>query len=81
MQSGSSGRPVTRVGRAYADGVEVHGHDLAGDLMGRLTFTETSRLATACCAIVGQNLSREEWGLYLPPDMPYRPTCAEWPSG
>ncbi|HXG75939.1 MAG TPA: citryl-CoA lyase [Gaiellaceae bacterium] len=33
-------RPVTRIGRAYPDRVEVRGRDLAGDLMGRLTFTE-----------------------------------------
>jgi citrate synthase len=33
-------RPVTRIGRAYPDRVEVRGRDLAGDLMGRVTFTE-----------------------------------------
>jgi WD40 repeat protein len=33
------------------------------------------------CAIVGRNLSRDEWNLYLPSGMPYRPTCAEWPAG
>jgi citrate synthase len=32
--------PVTHVSRAYADRVEVRGRDLAGDLMGRLSFTE-----------------------------------------
>src|SRR5215468_3510048 len=32
--------PVTRIGRAYPDRVEVRGRDLCGDLMGRLTFTE-----------------------------------------
>jgi citrate synthase len=32
--------PVTRIGRAYPDRVEVRGRDLSGDLMGRLTFTE-----------------------------------------
>src|SRR5262245_42795841 len=30
----------TRISRAYPDRVEVRGRDLAGDLMGRLTFTE-----------------------------------------
>jgi citrate synthase len=30
----------TRIARAYPDRVEVRGRDLAGDLMGRLTFTE-----------------------------------------
>src|SRR5918911_5390222 len=30
----------THIGRAYPDRVEVRGRDLAGDLMGRLTFTE-----------------------------------------
>jgi len=30
----------TEIARAYPDRVEVRGHDLTGDLMGRLTFTE-----------------------------------------
>jgi WD40 repeat protein len=33
------------------------------------------------CAIVGRNLTREEWRLYLPSGAPYRATCSEWPSG
>jgi citrate synthase len=33
-------RPVSRISQAYPDRVEVRGRDLAGDLMGRLTFTE-----------------------------------------
>lgn len=32
--------PVTRIAQAFPDRVEVRGRDLAGDLMGRLTFTE-----------------------------------------
>ena len=32
--------PVSRIAQAYPDRVEVRGLDLAGDLMGRLTFTE-----------------------------------------
>jgi citrate synthase len=32
--------PVTQISQAYRDSVEVRGRDLAGDLMGRLTFTE-----------------------------------------
>jgi WD40 repeat protein/class 3 adenylate cyclase/energy-coupling factor transporter ATP-binding protein EcfA2/predicted Ser/Thr protein kinase len=32
------------------------------------------------CAIVGRNLSREEWNLYLPSGTPYRTTCAQWPA-
>ena len=32
--------PVTHIGQAYADRVEVRGRDLSGELMGRLTFTE-----------------------------------------
>jgi len=31
---------ATRIAQAYPDRVEVRGRDLAGDLMGRLTFTE-----------------------------------------
>jgi WD40 repeat protein len=32
------------------------------------------------CAIVGRNLTREEWQLYLPSGAPYRATCSEWTS-
>jgi len=32
--------PVSRIAQAYPDRVEVRGRDLAGDLMGRLSFTE-----------------------------------------
>jgi citrate synthase len=32
--------PASRISRAYPDRVEVRGRDLAGDLMGRVTFTE-----------------------------------------
>lgn len=35
-----SGDPVTRIAQAYPDRVDVRGRDLAGDLMGKLTFTE-----------------------------------------
>ena len=31
---------VSHIARAYSDRVEVRGHDLTGDLMGRLSFTE-----------------------------------------
>src|SRR5690349_12437335 len=40
MQIGPGGEPVTRISRATADRIEVRGRDLAGDLMGRLSFTE-----------------------------------------
>src|SRR2546427_4584769 len=40
MQIGKSGPPVSHIGQAYPDRVEVRGRDLCGDLMGRLTFTE-----------------------------------------
>jgi citrate synthase len=33
-------RPASPIGRPYPDRVEIRGRDLAGDLMGRLTFTE-----------------------------------------
>jgi WD40 repeat protein/class 3 adenylate cyclase/tRNA A-37 threonylcarbamoyl transferase component Bud32 len=32
------------------------------------------------CRIVGRNLSRDEWALYLPAGTPYRATCSEWPA-
>jgi citrate synthase len=40
MQIGKAGPPVSRISQAYPDRVEVRGRDLAGDLMGRLSFTE-----------------------------------------
>jgi citrate synthase len=40
MPIGKPGSPVTHIAQAYPDRVEVRGHDLAVDLMGRLTFTE-----------------------------------------
>src|SRR3954447_18502082 len=40
MQIGKAGAPVSHISQAHADRVEVRGRDLAGDLMGRLSFTE-----------------------------------------
>jgi citrate synthase len=37
---GKPGAAVSHISQAYPDRVEVRGRDLAGDLMGRLTFTE-----------------------------------------
>jgi citrate synthase len=40
MQIGKAGTPVSAICQAYPDRVEVRGRDLAGDLMGRVTFTD-----------------------------------------
>jgi citrate synthase len=40
MQIGEPGDPVSHIGQAYPDRVEIRGRDLTGDLMGRLSFTE-----------------------------------------
>jgi citrate synthase len=40
VETGKAGGALTRISQAYPDRVEVRGRDLAGDLMGRLTFTE-----------------------------------------
>ncbi len=40
MQIGKPGIPVSGICQAYPNRVEVRGHDLCGDLMGRLSFTE-----------------------------------------
>ncbi len=39
-QIGKGGDPVSHIGQAYPDRVEVRGRDLCGDLMGSLSFTE-----------------------------------------
>src|SRR2546421_4744303 len=40
MQIGKPGTPVSHISQAYPDRVEVRGRDLAGELIGRLSFTE-----------------------------------------
>ena len=40
MQIADSGAPVSHIGQAHPERVEVRGRDLTGDLMGRLSFTE-----------------------------------------
>ena len=40
MQIGKPGPPVSHIGQAYPDRIEVRGRDLSKDLMGRITFTE-----------------------------------------
>jgi citrate synthase len=44
VETGKAGPPVSHIGRAYPDRVEVRGRDLTGDLMGRLSFTELFHL-------------------------------------
>jgi citrate synthase len=44
MQRDNAGRPISRIGQAYPDRVEVRGRDLAGELMGTVTFTELFHL-------------------------------------
>ncbi len=39
MQIGKPGPAVSNICQAYPDRVEVRGHDLCGELMGRMTFT------------------------------------------
>src|SRR5919109_2078757 len=40
MQTGEAGRPSSEISQAYPDRVEVRGRDLAGELMGSVSFTE-----------------------------------------
>ena len=40
MQIGRPVAPVSHIAQAYSDRVEVRGHDLCDDLMGRVSFTE-----------------------------------------
>src|SRR5688500_17771906 len=55
MQIGKPGQPVSHISQAYPDRVEVRGHDLAGDLMGRLSFTEYFHLL-----LTGDEASEEQ---------------------
>ena len=51
------------------------------ETLGMLWDVDPAVWRERACAIVGRNLSREEWNLYLPPGTPYRATCPEWPTG
>jgi citrate synthase len=55
MKSGDRERPTSRISQAYPDRVDVRGHDLAGDLMGRLSFTEYFHLL-----LTGQEPSEDQ---------------------
>jgi citrate synthase len=44
MTIGKSRDPVSRIAQGYPDRVEVRGRDLAGELIGRMTFTELFHL-------------------------------------
>jgi citrate synthase len=44
VQIGRADEPFTRISRAFPDRIEVRGHDLASDVMGRLGFTELFHL-------------------------------------
>ena len=50
------------------------------DPLGMLWDVDPAVWRRRACAIVGRNLSREEWNLYLPSGTPYRATCSEWPT-
>jgi WD40 repeat protein len=42
---------------------------------------DPQRWVAAACAAAGHNLSRADWGRYLPSGSTYRATCPEFPSG
>lgn len=44
MTIGTPGDPVSRIAQGYADRVEVRGRDLAGELIGHVSFTELFHL-------------------------------------
>jgi citrate synthase len=51
----TAGAPATRICRAYSDRVEVRGRDLAGDLMGRVSFTDYF-----CLLLTGEEPTEEQ---------------------
>ena len=55
MQIGGADDPVTHISQAYQDRVEVRGHDLANELIGRVSFTEYFHLL-----LTGQSPSEEQ---------------------
>jgi citrate synthase len=55
MRIGKGERPLSHISQAHPDRVEVRGRDLAGDLMGRLSFTEYFHLL-----LTGEEPSQEQ---------------------
>ena len=55
MARGDAAAPISRISQAYPDRVEVRGHDLVGDVMGRLSFTEYFHLL-----LTGQEPSEDQ---------------------
>jgi WD40 repeat protein len=51
------------------------------ETLGMLWEVDPALWRARACAIVGRNLSREEWALYLPEGTGYGATCPEWPLG
>jgi WD40 repeat protein len=49
------------------------------DSLGMLWDVDPLVWRRRACAIVGRNLTRDEWKLYLPAGTPYRATCTAWP--
>jgi hypothetical protein len=44
----------------------------------RVWIATLEEVAEIGCRKVWRNMTREEWGRYLPEE-PYRKTCAQWP--
>jgi citrate synthase len=55
VRIGKDGSATSGIGQAYPDRVEVRGRDLAGDLMGRLSFTELF-----CLLLTGEEPTDEQ---------------------
>jgi hypothetical protein len=66
-------------GAAYAHVVPDPDEELiafSGERPGRRYPLESSVWLSGACAIVGRDLTRDEWRRYLP-ERPYRPTCSD----
>jgi len=50
----------------------------AGAQVRALTL-DSDELRADACVRAGRNLTTAEWELYMPADLPYTPTCPQWP--
>ena len=41
--------------------------------------TDVADWPDIACEAAGRNLTRDEWEAHMPPDIPYEPSCPQWP--
>jgi hypothetical protein len=70
-------------GWVWAVGLSMDGERVlsgGGDRTVRARRTSTSPYFEMVCGLLGRNLTRQEWALHLPVDLPYQAACRNLPA-